>query len=24
MRYAVMEQMNAKKINAGNYAITIR
>jgi len=24
MRYGVMEQMNAKKINAGNYAITIR
>lgn len=24
MRYAVMEQMNAKKINAGNYQISIR
>jgi phage terminase large subunit len=24
MRYAVMEQMNAKKINAGNYSISIR
>jgi len=24
MRYGVMEQLNAKKINVGNYAISIR